>query len=271
MVGMGRGNGIATTTVGSWSELLEELYRDAWDETIGRFRTTFVFRGADAIGAELQPGLLRIAKPAHAAKIEKHLLRNFKKYATGEFRSGASDWRWLTLAQHHGLPTRLVDWTFSPLVAAHFATDDLSCYERDGVVWSANPRKLNKLLPAELKRVAADEGADLFTADMLEEVADSLKAFDKLFPEPGVVFFEPPSINVRIANQFALFSIPSEPELDLSGWIGEHDGIARRIVISAAAKPEIRDKLDQAGITERMIYPGPDGLARWLGRYYRER
>ena len=44
---------------------------------------------------------------------------------------------------------------------------------------------------------------------------------------------------------------------------------AREIVIPATAKQEIRDKLDQAGITERTIYPGADGIARWLSRYYR--
>jgi hypothetical protein len=122
-----------------------------------------------------------------------------------------------------------------------------------------------------LRRIAAHEGADLFTAEMLESAAQSLSGFDKLFPEPGILFLEPPSIDVRIANQFALFSIASAPDLDLNAWLEAHPGIARRIVIPATAKQEIRDKLDQAGFTERLIYPGADGLARWLARYYQHR
>jgi hypothetical protein len=263
---------VPSVEVKDWEQLLAELYRDAWDESIGRFRTSCVFRGADALGRELQPGLLKlVGKNGRAGKIEKHLLRNFRKYATGEFRGGASDWRWLTFAQHHGLPTRLLDWTFSPLIAAHFATDNVNCNDRDGAIWSIDPRKTNKLLPPRLQRIAAHEGADLFTAEMLEGAADSLSAFGKLFPEPGILFLEPPSIDVRIANQFALFSVSSTPDLDLKAWLEAHPGAARQIVIPAAAKPEIRDKLDQAGFTERLIYPGADGLARWLARYYQHR
>jgi len=263
---------IPSVEVKDWQQLLTELYRDAWDESIGRYRTSYVFRGADALGRELQPGLLKlVGKNGRAGKIEKHLLRNFRKYATGEFRGGASDWHWLTFAQHHGLPTRLLDWTFSPLIAAHFATDDVSCNDRDAAIWCIDPRNTNKLLPPKLRHIAAHEGADLFTAEMLEEAAESLSTFDKLFPEPGILFLEPPSIDVRIANQFALFSVASAPDLDLNAWLEAHAGVARRIVIPAAAKQEIRDKLDQAGLTERLIYPGADGLARWLARYYQHR
>jgi hypothetical protein len=261
--------GVPSVGVQNWEQLLAELYRDAWDESIGRFRTSCVFRGADVMGLELKPGLLKlVGRNGRAGKIEKHLLRNFRKYATGEFRGRASDWRWLTFAQHHGLPTRLLDWTFSPLIAAHFATDNVHFNDRDGAIWCIDPRKTNKLLPLKLRRIAAHEGADLFTAEMLEDAAESLTAFDKLFPQPGILFLEPPSIDVRIANQFALFSVASAADLDLNAWLEAHPGVARRIVIPAAAKPEIRDKLDQAGFTERLIYPGADGLARWLARYY---
>ena len=101
--------------------------------------------------------------------------------------------------------------------------------------------------------------------------ADELKEkFWKAFADsPFVLFLEPPSLDMRIANQFALFTLMSNPNAHLPEWLQAHPEAARRILIAAEAKQEIRDKLDQAGITERTIYPGADGIARWLTRYYR--
>jgi hypothetical protein len=103
---------------------------------------------------------------------------------------------------------------------------------------------------------------------MLNRVAISLGEFDRLSEDDFVVFFEPPSLDDRIVNQFALFSLMSSPAARLDHWLADHADLCRRIIIPAALKWEVRDKLDQANITERVLLPGLDGLSSWLKRYY---
>jgi hypothetical protein len=86
-----------------------------------------------------------------------------------------------------------------------------------------------------------------------------------------VLWVEPPSFDARIVNQYALFSVVSPARLRLEEWLGRHDDLARRIVVPADLKWEVRDKLDQANVTERVLFPGLDGLSQWLARYYAPR
>jgi hypothetical protein len=261
---------LRTVVAEGWTALLDELYRDTWNPEIGRFRSPYVFRGVDTSDDDLATGLSRLGgSSADVRQIEGHLLRNFQKYASIEIGPGESCWKYLTFAQHHGLPTRLLDWTYSPLIALHFAIESPDLYGVDGCLWCLNHKLSNQFLPERLKRVAEREGADVFTAGMLESVAKSLGELDALSSEPFVLFLEPPSLDARIVNQFALFSVMSSPGLNMRHWLSSHPELARRIIIPAHLKLEFRDKLDQAGITERLLYPGLDGLARWLTRYYR--
>lgn len=258
-----------TVVAESWSHLGDLLFEGSWDEELRRFRSRVAYRGTPETGCELCTSLSRLG--GDYAKKEPHLLRNFRKYARRSFAGDGSIWNWLALAQHHGLPTRLVDWTFSPYVALHFATADPDPFDRDGEVWAVNFQETNRFLPPGLRRLLEAEGSQIFTGEMLATVADSLEALDRLAEEPFLLFLEPPSLDERIINQSALFSVISSPTAKLDDWLGRRPGACRRILIPAGLKWEVRDKLDQANITERVLFPGLDGLSRWLERYYTER
>ena len=254
----------------SWEELNAALYERSWRRDIVRFRSSFAFRGVADAAAALRTGLTTLG--GDYERLESHLLASFRKYAHRDAAPGDSVWNWLAVAQHHGLPTRLVDWTYSPYVAAHFATADVDVAgDRDGVVWCVDFGRTNRHLPPVLRRILRTERVQVFTADLLGRAASTLRRFDRLARREFVVFLEPPSLDQRIVNQFALFSVLSSARGDLARWLAAHPELHRRVVIPAAVKWEIRDKLDQANITERLLFPGLDGLARWLGRYYAER
>jgi hypothetical protein len=253
----------------NWTHLQEILFEGSWNEQLKRYRASGAFRGCGRAGSGLHNSLSRIG--GNYAHRERHIIRNFRKYAHRSFVGDESLWNWLALAQHHGLPTRLLDWTYSPLVALHFATDDLHLYEQDGEVWSVNFAETNRQLPKQLRAILETEGSDVFTGHMLSQVVESLEDFDALSRESFVLFLEPPSVDDRIVNQAALFSVMSNPTLKLHEWLQDHPSAYRRIIIPAAVKWEIRDKLDQANVNERVLFPGLDGLGKWLRRYYTER
>lgn len=202
---------------------------------------------------------------------EKHLLTSFRKYAVGRAVYGDWVWNWMSLAKHHGLPTRLLDWTYSPHVAMHFATENFRDFDHDGAIWCVDYQKTNELLPAPLREMLEAENTRIFTTEMLNGVATTLQHFDNLSRDDFVLFFEPPSLDERIVNQFALFSLPSSPTLSLEELLKRRESMFRRIIIPAELKWEVRDKLDQANITERVLFPGLDGLSQWLKRYFTTR
>ncbi|MCF8079186.1 MAG: hypothetical protein K9K88_07885 [Desulfobacterales bacterium] len=83
-----------------------------------------------------------------------------------------------------------------------------------------------------------------------------------------LLFFEPPSMDDRIVNQFALFSVMSNSAMAVDDWLFRQKGLYKRVILPKALKWEIRDKLDQSNITARVLFPGLDGLSSWLRRHY---
>ncbi|HYG59269.1 MAG TPA: FRG domain-containing protein [Symbiobacteriaceae bacterium] len=248
-----------------WNQLTDLLFGESWREDLGRYRSSYVFRGLAMSTCDLRPSLSRPERSY--VQVESHLLRAFKKYARQDSLPGDM-WNLLAVAQHHGLPTRLLDWTYSPLVALHFATENEAHYDRDGVVWAVDGEKTNEFLPPPLRGMLRKEGSMVFTAEMLSRAASSLEEFDALSTTDFVVWFEPPSLDARMVNQYSLFSLMSTPTGDLEKWLAQDPSQYRKVVIPASLKREVRDRLDQANVSERVLFPGLDGLSRWAARYY---
>jgi hypothetical protein len=254
--------------VSSWNEFEEVVFKDSWNADIRRFRSNYIFRGLSSERYELDTSLNRLCKDN--LLLERSLLRNFKKYAYTDIKNPDNFWEVVSLAQHHGLPTRLLDWTFSPYVALHFATEEYKDYNEDGAVWMMEIRKCHQDLPKSLRKELDKAQAYTFSVEMLQKCVKNYKAMSKLETEKGPfpLLFEPSSLDSRIVNQYALFSVMSDPAMQLDQWLNTRPDMWLKIIIPKAMKLEFRDRLDQMNLTERMIYPGLDGLCAWLRRHY---
>lgn len=251
--------------------VLDLIAEQQYDQGIERYRSSFLFRGLSNKDYKLDTSLHRNCKEKQSS-IEKCMLRNFTKYAAIEDpRLAESIWRQLIIGQHHGLPTRLLDWTYSSLIGLHFATsgEDLSYMEQhDSILWKIDILEINSLLPYSYRKALDNEKAFLFTVDMLEKLVNNLEGYDEDMKKDSMVLLEPPSIDQRIINQYSYFAVIPIRMGNIEDFLDKKTNNTVKYVIDKNIRWEIRDLLDHMNINERIIYPGLDGLSSWLKRHY---
>jgi hypothetical protein len=216
------------------------------------------FRGHVDAAWSLVPGLYRMSEIRGVGAeyySERELLETFKLRApTYLQRLPRSDWEWLFVMQHYGLPTRLLDWTESALVALHFAVAD-----HDGAaaaaVWAINPWWINKQALGEL---------ELFTADSPEAVP---WAPGKVAPgAKAPVALRPAYDSARILTQRGVFTIHGSERGGLERLALEDAPCIRKLVLPGRSVAGVRRELRVAGISESAIFPELPGLCRELRR-----
>ena len=268
-------NGIQTIRVRSLGELIDKLTPGGPDPVTGRRRDSGVYRGAGHAEWPLLTSLDRLGgiDPPHTkCRLEEHILRNFVRYSRPHFPNARDEWELLVAAQHHGLPTRLLDWSYSPVVAAHFATLARRGRheETDRAVWRLDWQRVHRhfgypelaLLTDDLRGLSSHEKDRRFTPWELIGAGKKLKPF--------AVLLEPPTLDARIAAQSAVFTLSTDTSQPFDAFLAEHgllDALTKYL-IEARDVSLVRDQLDLVTIDERRLFPDLDGVAERMRRYY---
>jgi hypothetical protein len=210
------------------------------------------FRG-QSTGWRLLPSIARWTPVVKGYKdwrvFQKDLVERFAKYAAPLLQSAPqSSAEWLVHAQHHGVPTRLLDWTTNPLKALFWAVEDSTQSELDAVVWAFAPRHWND------DPIGATELSD-----------------NELTP------YYPKLLNARVFAQEACFvAFPlhknQAPLVPMDGGSAYQKSINELvpITIPKSARPLLRRELRYLGVSHRTIYPDLVGIANAIKSDLRE-
>jgi hypothetical protein len=218
------------------------------------------FRGHANAGWSLEPGWYRQApagrKRGDAWYSEHNLLLEFKLHAPRYLAAlPATDWEWLFVMQHYGLPTRLLDWTESALLGLYFAVRD-NRQDADAGVWALNPWWLNNRSLGRRVIPAAGE-------PVLGPWAPRARRGQLAGGLP--VAIRPVHGSPRIAAQKGVFTVHGRRRraLDTLSRRRVDNGPGLRLIeIPADAVSDVRRQLAVAGVSETSVFQELDGLCR---------
>jgi hypothetical protein len=217
------------------------------------------YRGQQQVGWDLQASIHR----DYRADDERNFTNQFRSRAGMRYQhtpAHGDQAAWLSLMQHYGLPTRLVDWTRSPLVAAYFAVEPhisnrlASTPDVDAVIWVLGPHTLNRL-----------KGGTNVTPSINGALCRPLlsPAFDHEAPEQSLVRAVMGSeTDLRLFIQQGCFTIHCDPT-PLNRMDG-HGRFLDAMVIPAAHIRRMADELDACSFSQGDIFPDLGHLAAEL-------
>jgi FRG domain len=264
---------------GTQETLYKEIRIESWNhlvEEISGGYLNWAFRGHSDASWQLESTLARRFKTAKIDprawhEQEGRILRIFQRKAhlfLDHIPPDKDSLRWLALMQHHGAPTRLLDFTWSPYVAAFFA---LEWATTDAAIWAINPpalrRPISLIVDGEKKEVRPFE-----IRLRREPIEDGETYYRRYFlknEHSFVVLDEPHIMNQRIIAQSGTFVIPSTLAKPVNEIVNEYPNPTDVLVKFVLSTRDIRERamleLYTMNITHYTLFPGIDGLARSMG------
>ncbi len=262
---------IREVKVTTLEDLLPLLSDQDFRPELHRNRSGYLYRGMPNSAYKMVTSLSRCCKDKQQM-LEPAILNNFAKYAVREDPTVEQNvWYQMITGQHNGLPTRLLDWTHSSLVALHFAMTEDDLEEMDGhdcVVWRIDMNEQIDHLPEKYRAAVGKAQTTLFSVEMLNRITDSLYQYDEDMGDRSMVIIEPPSTNDRIIMQYSFFSVIPMGMTDIEAFLDAHTNNTVKYVIDRNLRWRVRDMLDSLNISERLLYPGLEGLSKWIARHY---
>jgi hypothetical protein len=221
------------------------------------------YRGHQSSHYRLLPSLLRDGKPADEIfEREKRLLTRFRQRSLPFWPGGypQNDWEHLFAMQHHGVPTRLLDWSENLFIAAHFALSGKSDEEDLPILWCIDPINWNRSAP-----VLSEYGDHIHVLTTSDEESEAYRPETSRRRSKSPVAIFGTHNSTRIVAQRGTFMVWGEDLRTLEEFAGESRANLWRFKIKGA-RDVLRRELIALGFVETMIYPELTSLALELSR-----